>query len=236
MVAKGCQLAEVWTKNRQGLNENQRVIVDYYSRPEIQRAMFRHAKGRKISALRTFRPLYNRIEAPSDILYIALYHAGHKGMWPSLHGMISRYLDESNQHVCDFVIEVNKIRSQACFEATLPYVEVLQDFGIYARLKFSGHVIIQDETFPLPADVGNIRKQFAAVSGVREHLMNYVQKIVKHLEKLDRYFLRISHFLRLAYSTSVKIALFFCDGPWHAPSKHLAKNAASGHAQYIFDE
>ena len=25
---------------------------------------------------------------------------------------------------------------------------------------------------------------------------------------------------------------FFCDGPWHALSSHLAKSAVSGHAQY----
>ena len=34
------------------------------------------------------------------------------------------------------------------------------------------------------------------------------------------------------YSTSVKIALFFCDASWHASSSHLAKSAVSGHAQY----
>jgi hypothetical protein len=173
--------------------------------------MFGYAKGRKISVLRTFRPLYNRIEAPADILYIALYHAEHKDMWPSLHGMISRHIDESNQHVCDFVVEVDKMRSQACFDATLPYVEVLRDFGIYARLKFSGHVsahvIIPGETFPPPADVGNIRRQFATVSGVQERLMNYVQKIVKQPDKLDRYFLRSSHFLRLVYSMNERTGL-----------------------------
>ena len=37
-----------------------------------------------------------------------------------------------------------------------------------------------------------------------------------------------------AYSTSVKIALFFCGGPWHTLSSHLAKSAVSGHAQYTY--
>jgi len=38
--------------------------------------------------------------------------------------------------------------------------------------------------------------------------------------------------VRKLYSTSVKIAFFFCDGPWHALSSHLAKSAVSGHVQY----
>ena len=30
----------------------------------------------------------------------------------------------------------------------------------------------------------------------------------------------------------LKLRFFFCDGPWHAPSSHLAKSAVSVHAQY----
>ncbi|MCZ6678033.1 MAG: hypothetical protein O7E52_12360 [Candidatus Poribacteria bacterium] len=211
VIGEGRQLAEMWEGNWKRLNERQRLIHEYYARPEIQRAMFTYASGRKISVLRTFRPLYNRIETPEDILYIALYHAEQKGMWPSLHGMISRHIEESNQHVCDFVVEVDKMNWRACFEATLPYIELLRDFGIYARIKFSGHVsahvMIPGETFSSPADTGNLRKQFSAIATERELLMNYVQKIVKRSDKLDRYFLRSSHFLRLAYSMNERTGL-----------------------------
>ena len=205
VIAEGRQLAEAWQEDRGRLNERQRLIFDYYSRLDIQRAMFQYAKGRKITVLRTFRALYNQIESPKDILYIALYHAEQKGMWPSLHGMISRYVEERVGHVCDFVIEIDYKKSwKTSFQATLPYIEALRDFGIYACVKFSGnvsaHVIIPGETFPDPTDAGNIRKQFNAPGNVREKLMDYVQKIVKHPDRLDRYFLQSTHFLRLPYS------------------------------------
>ena len=197
VVVFGETLAQTYEDNWDGLTHRQQVIFAYYARPEIQDAMFRYAQGRKITVLRTFRPLYNRIEAPEDILPLALYHTEEKGLWPSFHGMISRY---ENQHVCDFVVEIDYKRSwSACFKATLPYIQALRDFGVYARIKFSGHVsahvIIPGETFP--PDIGDVRRP----------LMDYAQKIVGYPERLDRYFLQSSHFLRLPYSLNERTGL-----------------------------
>ena len=211
VIAEGQRIAEKWDANWERLNDNQQFIYDYYSRPDIQDAMFAYAKGRKISVLRVFRTMYNRIEEPQHILFIALYHADHKGVWPSIHGMISRHVEETNQHLCDFVIEVDKMRRKECFQATLPYIKLLRDFGIYSCVKFSGHVsahvIIPGESFPTDTNAGSIRKQFVGIENLHRQLMDYVQKIIKHPEKLDRYFLKSNHFLRLAYSMNERTGL-----------------------------
>jgi hypothetical protein len=199
VVKKGRELSEIY--QQEGCRGDDWRIYNYYSRPEIQRAIFEYAKGRKITVLRHFRTLYPEIKEPEDILYISLYHAERSNLWPSLHGQISRKL-ENEEQVCDFVIEIDYKRSwEACFRATRPIIEMFLDFGIHACVKFSGHcsahVIIPGELFPADKKSPHIRSQ----------LMQFVSKIVKHAEKLDRSFTSSAHFLRLAYSINEKTGL-----------------------------
>ncbi len=175
-------------------------IYGYYSRPEIQQAIFDYAKGRKITVLKHFRALYKSLEKPEDILSLAIYHAMYSKLWTSFHGMVSRTSED--RKVCDFVIEVDNKRSwKRCFEATRPVIDMLNDFNVYYCVKFSGHasahVIIPGEVFP--GDRMSSAKY-------RSHLMNFVGKLVKG-EKLDRSFTNPSHFLRLAYSINENTGL-----------------------------
>lgn len=175
-------------------------IYWYYSRPEIQQAIFDYAKGRKITVLRHFKSLYKSFEQPEDILYLAIYHALHSKLWPSFHGMVSRTSEDTK--VCDFVIEVdNKHSWKRCFEATKPVIDMLNDFGVHSYVKFSGHasahVIIPGEIFPGGGMGG---------AGYRSELMKFVGKLVKG-ERLDRSFTNPSHFLRLAYSINENTGL-----------------------------
>ena len=199
VIEKGRELSEIY--QQKGRCGDDWRIYNYYSRPDIQRAMFEYARGRKMTVLRHFRALYPEIKAPEDILYISLYHAERSNLWPSLHGQISRKL-ESGEQVCDFVIEIDYKRSwETCFRATRPIIEMFLDFGVHACVKFSGHcsahVIIPGETFPVDK----------RSSGVRSALMQFVGSVVKHAEKLDRSFTSPAHFLRLAYSINEKTGL-----------------------------
>ncbi|MBM3234997.1 hypothetical protein FJZ31_01730 [Candidatus Poribacteria bacterium] len=199
VIEKGRELSEIY-RQQEHRGDDWR-IYNYYSRPDIQRAIFEYARGRKITVLRHFRALYPEIKAPADILYISLYHAERSNLWPSLHGQISRRL-ENGEHGCDFVIEIDYKQSwETCFRATRPIIEMFLDFGVHACVKFSGHrsahVIIPAEIFPIDK-----RSQ-----GVRSHLMQFVGSVVKHSEKLDRSFTSPAHFLRLAYSINEKTGL-----------------------------
>lgn len=203
VVAEGRRIAEEWRRLK--LTEDQRCVFDYYSRSEIQQAMMEYVQGRKVSVMRCFRPLYVRIEEPEDILAIALYHTRQKNLWPSFHGQISRVIQDEDRggHVCDSVIEVDYKRSwSSCFDSTLPYIELLRDFGVYACVKFSGHcsahVIIPGET--LPPESGGGRR-------VRTQLLECARRVVKHPEKLDRSFSNPAHFLRMAYSLNEQTGL-----------------------------
>ena len=199
VIKRGRELSEIYQQEERRGDDWR--IYNYYSRPDIQRAMFEYAKGRKITVLRHFRTLYNEIKKPEDILYISLYHAEQSNLWPSLHGQISRKL-KSGEQICDFVIEIDYKRSwETCFRATRPIIEMFLDFGVHACVKFSGHcsahVIIPGEIFPPDKRTPHIRSQ----------LMQFVGKVVKHSEKLDRSFTSSAHFLRLAYSINEKTGL-----------------------------
>jgi hypothetical protein len=199
VIEKGRELSEIY-RQQEHRGDDWR-IYNYYSRPDIQRAIFEYAKGRKITVLRHFRALYPEIKEPEDILYISLYHAERSNLWPSLHGQISRKF-ENGEQVCDFVIEIDYKQSwETCFRATRPIIEMFLDFGVHACVKFSGHrsahVIIPAEIFPVDK-----RSQ-----GVRSQLMQFVGSVVKHSEKLDRSFTSPAHFLRLAYSINEKTGL-----------------------------
>ena len=199
VIEKGRELSEIYQEK--GHRGDDWRIYNYYSRPDIQQAMFEYARGRKMTVLRHFRALYPEIKEPGDILYISLYHAERSNLWPSLHGQISRKL-ESGEQVCDFVIEIDYKRSwDTCFRATRPIIEMFLDFGVHACVKFSGHcsahVIIPGEIFPVDKRNPHIRSQ----------LMQFVGSVVKHAEKLDRSFISPAHFLRLAYSINEKTGL-----------------------------
>jgi len=175
-------------------------IYQYYSRPEIQQAIFDYAKGRKITVLRHFKSLYKSFAKPEDVLYLAIYHAMYSKLWPSFHGMISR--TSENRKVCDFVIEVDNKRDwKRCFKATKPVIDMFSDFGTHYCVKFSGnasaHVIIPGEVFPVDGMGG---------AKYRSELMGFVGKFVKG-EKVDRSFTNPSHFLRLAYSINENTGL-----------------------------
>ena len=199
VVEKGRELSEIYQQQERRGDDWR--IYNYYSRPDIQQAMFEYAKGRKITVLRHFRALYPEIKEPEDILYISLYHAECSSLWPSLHGQISRKL-ENGEQVCDFIIEIDYKRSwETCFRATRPIIQMFLDFGVHACVKFSGHcsahVIIPGEIFPVDK----------RSTGVRSALMQFVGTVVKQAQKLDRSFTSPAHFLRLAYSINEKTGL-----------------------------
>ena len=182
-----------------------REIYSYYSRRDIQQAMYKYAVGRKITFLRLFRPQYERIVSPEDILPLALCTLFMRGKyWPSLHGTVSRYGVKGGR-ICDAVIEIDyKSSWKKCFEMTRPVVNMLRDRGAVFWLKFSGHcsvhVIIPGETLWIKGFPMDHSKFFRCLSDL-------VKKTLREPRYLDTSFHMPTHFLRLAYSVNENTGL-----------------------------
>ena len=194
-VNEGQEIAYLFASHQEPTGDLKH-IYDYYSRPDVQGAIYEFSKGRKITILREFYPMFDGLRAPEDILYIALHCVKiDRSLWPSLHGTISR-VDESGDYFCDFVVEIDyKEDWRVCFDGMLPLVEQLRDFGLSFCLKYSGncspHLIIPGEFFP--PDATRSQK-------IRLDLLEYIKNVIRHPEHLDLSFLSADHFLRLAYS------------------------------------
>ena len=174
------------------------TIVSYYSRPDIQHAIFSFAKDRKIAVVRNFHPLFQELRKPEDILPLMLSISQsytHGRQWPSMHGTISRYSSGGQMWGCDLVAEIDFKRSWSrSFDIARPLVKFFRELGIYFLIKFSGnaspHIIIPAEAIP---------EGFHGFSAYRA-FFGLVRKKVKESAHLDRSFSRPSHFLRLPYS------------------------------------
>jgi hypothetical protein len=182
-----------------------REIYEYYSRQDIQQAMYKYAAGRRITFLRLFKPQYNRLRSSEDILPLALCTllAGGK-YWPSLHGTISRY-GNRNQRICDVVLEIDyKSSWKKCFEMTRPVVDLLRDRGAVFYMKFSGncsvHIIIPAEALQIRGFPVDHSKFFRCLSDL-------VKKRLREPRYLDTSFHMPDHFLRLAYSVNENTGL-----------------------------
>jgi len=122
VISKGRMLANMLLR-REGASENisrevNRVkkqyssrdlkrILAYYSREDVQQAMFQYAQGRKVTILRTFKPLFPPMRQPEDVLHLAMFCLLQQtDFWPSLHGTISRE-QEDGRTVSDFVVELD---------------------------------------------------------------------------------------------------------------------------------
>jgi len=179
-------------------------IYNYYSRENIQREMFQYAAGRKITYLRMFKPQFEFIRKPEDILPLALYtlFSGKGNYWPSLHGTIAKY-GSAGYRICDIVLEIDyKSSWESCFEMTRPIIEWLKGIGAVFKIKFSGHcsphIIIPAEAFPEQIDGKYM------FPGQHSNFFRNLTEIVKSKIKVPRYldtsFHIQEHFLRLAYS------------------------------------
>ncbi len=173
-------------------------IVSYYSREDVQRAMYQYARGRKISVLRNFRPMFHGsgLRQPGDIFPLMMFYSQELRLWPSIHGTISRH-DGDGRTICDLVIEVDFKKSrERSFALARPLIRLFQDLGVEFRVKFSGnaspHIIIPAEAFP-----ANRRKSFQNLYG---KLLEFLRKRIKDPKTLDGSFRSPGHFLRMPYS------------------------------------
>ncbi len=173
-------------------------IVSYYSREDVQRAMYQYARGRKISVLRNFRPMFHGsgLRQPGDIFPLMMFYSQELRLWPSIHGTISRH-DGDGRTICDLVIEVDFKKSrERSFALARPLIRLFQDLGVEFRVKFSGnaspHIIIPAEAFP-----ANRRKSFQNLYG---RLLEFLRKRIKDPKTLDGSFRSPGHFLRMPYS------------------------------------
>jgi hypothetical protein len=175
-------------------------IASYYSREDVQQAMYQYARGRKISVLRNFRPMFrgSELRRPDDILPIMMFYSHEPGLWPSIHGTISRQ-NGDGKLVCDLVVETDFKKSRGrSFGLARPLIRLFQDLGVEFRVKFSGnaspHIIIPAEAFP---------EQWRKSDRCRSlygKLLDFFRKQIKQPNALDGSFRNPSHFLRMPYS------------------------------------
>ncbi len=180
-------------------------VFDYYSRSDIQQAMFKYANGRKITYLRLFQPQYERLFSPNDILPLTINSLMEKGKyWPSLHGTVSRY-GRSGGRICDVVLEIDyKANWKTCFEISRPIIDMLEDRGVYFKAKFSGHCSIH---LIIPAEA--LMNQGLSIDHPEffRRLSDLVKKKLRDPKYLDTSFYLHDHFLRLAYSVNENTGL-----------------------------
>jgi len=189
------------------INDEYERIKSYYSRSDIQLAMYSYAKGRKISVLKNFHPMFSgsTLRKPEDILPIMMFYSRELPLWSSMHGTVSRYDDDGNS-LCDLVVEVDYKKSRVkCFNLTRPLIKLFQSLELEFRIKYSGnaspHVIIPGESFPENWRRGaNCRYLYAK-------LFDFFSTQIKEPRFVDRSFRNSNHFLRLAYSLNENTGL-----------------------------
>ena len=211
---KGDMYAQVVETGQELLGEHNIVpgsrrekIMSYYSRKDVQQALYDYARGRKLSVLRTFRPMFNgsRLRKPEDLLPIMMFYSQESGLWPSMHGTVSR-LDSGSRWVCDLIIEVDYKKSRTrAFNLSRPLIRLFQDLGLDFRMKFSGnsspHIIIPAEAFPKKwRDANKCRNLYG-------NLLDFLRKQIKQPKTLDGSFRNPSHFLRMPYSLNENTGL-----------------------------
>jgi hypothetical protein len=179
--------------------KEQEKIVAYYARPDVQREMYRYAKGRYLTVLRNFKPMYPKLKAPEDVLPLMFHYLKPKGSrWPSMHGTILRY-DERGKKVCDFVFEPDFKKSwSVAFGAARPIIRLFMSLGLPFFIKYSGnsspHIIVPGEAFNTVGEKELNRKEF------REAIYTFVKSRMHKPGLLDGSLWNPDHFLRLAYS------------------------------------
>lgn len=182
-------------------------IRSYYSRKDVQDAMFGYSKGRKISVLKYFHPMFagSQLRQAEDILPMMMFYSQESSLWPSMHGTVSRY-DDNGRLVCDLVVEIDCKKSRTrCFNLTRPLIKLFTELELEFLIKYSGnaspHVIIPGEVFPERwRRGGNCRRLY-------NDLLNFFKKQIREPNLLDRSFGNSNHFLRMLYSLNENTGL-----------------------------
>jgi len=180
------------------LKEQERIIA-YYARPDVQREIYRYARGRYLTVLRNFRPMYSALQEPEDVLPLMFHYLKPKGnRWPSMHGTILRY-NEAGKKICDFVFEPDFKKNWAiAFAAARPIVQLFLKVGLPFFVKYSGnsspHIIVPGEALATVDEKGMKAREF------REAVYSFVKSRMHNPGLLDGANWNPDHFLRLAYS------------------------------------
>ncbi|MBM3212868.1 hypothetical protein FJZ33_11655, partial [Candidatus Poribacteria bacterium] len=174
------------------------LIVAHYAQPHIQQEMYRYAKGRFLTVLRSFKqPMFSELRQPEDILAL-MFHYLRNNRWPSLHATIFRR-NQAGERVCDFVFEPDFKKNWAvAFGAARPIVQLFTKMGLPFFIKFSGHssphIIVPGEVLAISGKHEIKKQEF------RMQVYRFVQSHMDNPGLLDGHSWNPTHFLRLPYS------------------------------------
>jgi len=196
LIQNGARTVDLSTLGSSHFTERERIIA-YYAQPEVQREIYRYAKGRYLTVLRNFKPMFSTLRNADDVLPL-MFHYLKGNRWPSMHGTILRY-NEKGQKICDFVFEPDFKKNWAvAFGAARPIVQLFLKMGLPFFLKFSGntspHIIVPGEALASAGEEEINKNTF------REQVYSFVKSRMNKPGLLDGPNWRPEHFLRLAYS------------------------------------
>jgi len=189
-------VARTKTRKSKAMVEKEMVLA-YYSRPDVQNAMFEYAQGRQITTMRNFGTSRRlRLETPCQLLSTIKGLGKHR--WPSIHGTVRR--GSGRNRVWDIVFEADYKKDWTiAFESVRPLVRLFLRIGIPFFVKYSGnsspHIIIPGEVLKPQVN------RFSELPQLYKRVYSFVRKRMKRPSLLDMSFLTASrHYLRLAYS------------------------------------
>jgi len=189
-------VAKARTRKSKAMLEKE-AVLSYYSRTDVENAMFEYARGRQLTTMRDFGTSRRfRLESPEEVLPVIKRLNKHK--WPSIHGTVRR--GSGRNRVWDIVFEADYKKDWSiAFESARPLVRMFLRLGIPFFVKYSGnsspHIIIPGEVFKSHV------KRFSELKGLYEGIYKFARKRMKRPSQLDMSFLTAPrHYLRLAYS------------------------------------
>jgi len=173
------------------------AVLSYYSRTDVQNAMFEYARGRQLTTMRDFETSRRaRLGNPEQVLSIIKRLGKHR--WPSIHGTVRR--GSGRNRVWDIVFEADYKKDWTiAFESVRPIVRLFLRIGIPFFVKYSGnsssHIVIPGEVLKPHVN------RFSELKRLYERIYAFARKRMKRPTSLDMSFLTASrHYLRLAYS------------------------------------
>ena len=196
LIAQAAFIRNLSIPDSSHFTEKERVIA-YYARPDVQREIYGYAKGRYLTVLRNFRPMFSALHSADDVLPL-MFHYLKSNRWPSMHGTILRY-NEKRRKICDFIFEPDfKKNWSVAFGAARPIVQLFIKMGLPFFIKFSGntspHIIVPGEALATAGEEEINKNDF------REQVYSFVRNHMSKPGLLDGPNWKPEHFLRLAYS------------------------------------
>lgn len=193
-IVQGQFEAKLYGRTAQNANTVHTQVQGYYSRQEVQEALFLWAQGRRLAAHYHHGVIGMGFRKPKDVVALA---AAAVTEHPTFHASVGRY-DKNRLIDFELVAEVDfKGDWKECFRVIAPLVHALHEQKLNFMVKFSGH---SSAHVLLPCKGSNYNE----TSG---EFLRKIPSSLRGCSKLDMTFRFPQHFLRAPYALHEKTGL-----------------------------